>query len=399
LDNFILEIPTKVVFGKGEFKHLGEHAKTLGKKALVVTGRRFAKGSGLLDKALKQLESNGIEYVVFSEIEPNPESDTVDKGGSIARENKVDFIIAIGGGSVIDAAKIIKVVAVTNKPAWDYFERPPKHEIPTNTLPLLAVVTVAATGSELDTAAVITNSKTRDKRGIFHKELFPNISIIDPLLTLSIPKKQTVDGVVDMFTHIFESYLSSNAYGPVSDRISEGLLKECMKQGEIVFNDLTNVEAREAISWISTLALSGIPNAGRRGPHPMHRLEHPLSGIFGISHGRGLSAIMPAYLIYTFEMHKDRLELFSQNVFNKKDAKNAIIEIVNWLKKLEALNGLKDLGVKKESFEALIESALRDDNNPDFIRAKKPLYKKDMLAIYELAFDYSNIDEKIEKLK
>jgi len=398
MDNFVLHIPTKVVFGKGEFNSLGKYASELGRKALVVTGKRFAKESGLLDKALKQLDDAGIQYVVFSEIEPNPESETVDKGGEIARKESVDFIIAIGGGSVIDAAKIIKIVAKTNVPCWSYFERPPKEAIPTNTLPLLAVVTFAATGSELDNAAVITNSATRDKRGIFNNELFPAISIIDPLLTLSVPKKPTIDGVVDMFTHIFESYLSSNAYAPVSDRISEGLLKECMKQGEIVFNDLQNIDARESLSWIAALALSGIPNAGRRGPHPMHRLEHPISGIYGIAHGRGLSAIMPAYLIYTFDIHKDRLATFGEMVFGVANPRETILKIVEWLKKVEALNGLKDLGVKRDSIELFTESALRDDGNKDFIRAKRPLYRDEILKIYELAYDYSDIEKKIMEL-
>ncbi|MGB9769552.1 MULTISPECIES: iron-containing alcohol dehydrogenase [Caldisericum] len=398
MDNFVLHIPTKVVFGKGEFSSLGKHAKELGKVALVVTGRRFAKESGLLDKAIKQLDEVGIKYVVYSEIEPNPESKTVDKGGEIARKENVDFIIAIGGGSVIDAAKIIKVIAKTGKPSWDYFERPPKETIKGNTLPLLTVVTFAATGSELDNAAVITNSETRDKRGLFNPELFPAISIIDPLLTLSIPKHATIDGVIDMFTHIFESYLSSNAYAPVSDRISEGLLKECINQGEVVFNDPQNIDAREALSWIAALALSGIPNAGRRGPHPMHRLEHPISGIYGVSHGRGLSAIMPAYLIYTYDLHKDRLALFGEMIFRTNNPRETILRIVEWLKRIDALNGLKDLGIKKESFEAFVSSALRDDGNPDFIRAKRPLYKDEIMKIYEIAYDYSEIEKKIMEL-
>lgn len=398
MDNFVLHIPTKVVFGKGEFNSLGKYASELGKKALIVTGKCFAKESGLLDKALKQLDEVGVKYVVYSEIEPNPESKTVDKGGEIARNEAVDFIIAIGGGSVIDAAKIIKVVAKTKVPCWNYFERPPKDVIPSNTLPLLAAITFAATGSELDSAAVVTNSINRDKRGIFNNELYPAISIIDPLLTLSVPKKATIDGVVDMFTHIFESYLSSNAFAPVSDRISEGLLKECMKQGEIVFNDPQNVDARESLSWISALALSGIPNAGRMGPHPMHRLEHPISGLYGIAHGRGLSAIMPAYLIYTFGIHKDRLALFGEMVFGVADPRKTMLKIVEWLKKVNALNGLKDLGVKKESLELFVESALRDDGNKDFIRAKRPLYKDEILKIYELAYDYSEIEKKIMEL-
>jgi len=289
------------VFGKDEFDNLSKYAKTLGKKALVVTGKRFAKESGLLDKALKQLEDSGIESVVFSEVEPNPESDTVDRGGKLARENHVDFVIALGGGSVIDAAKMIKVVAVTEKPCWDYFERPPKATIDKQTLPLLTVVTVAATGSELDNGAVIVNTQTRDKRGLFDENFYPDISIIDPLLTLSTPKKQTVDGVVDMFTHILESYLSSKATAPVSDGISEALMKEAMKHGEIAFNDLQNVEARENLSWISSLALSQIPSAGRNGPFPIHGLEHPISGLYHISHGRGLAIILPSFLYHTEE--------------------------------------------------------------------------------------------------
>ncbi|MEF3244656.1 MAG: iron-containing alcohol dehydrogenase, partial [Caldisericaceae bacterium] len=139
-------------------------------------------------------------------------------------------------------------------------------------------------------------------------------------------------------------------------------------------------------------------NAGRRGPLPMHRLEHPISGLFQISHGRGLSAIIPAYLIYTFNLHKDRLETLSEGLFGKKDAKLAVIKIVEWLKKVDALNGLKDLGINKESFNDFLESALRDDNNKDFIIARKKLYRNEMLEIYNLAFDYSNIDELINGL-
>ena len=398
MDNFVLHIKTKVVFGKGEFSNLSKYAKTLGKKALVVTGKRFAKESGLLDKALKQLEDSGIESVVFSEVEPNPESDTVDRGGKLARENHVDFVIALGGGSVIDAAKMIKVVAVTEKPCWDYFERPPKATIDKQKLPLLTVVTVAATGSEIDSSCVVTNTATRDKRNISIDDLYPDISIVDPLLTLSTPKKQTVDGVVDMFTHILESYLSSKATAPVSDRISEALLKECMKQGRIVINDLQNIEARENISWISSLALSGIPTAGRGGPFTMHTLENPLSGIFHITHGRGLSAIMPAFLVYTYDIYKDRLESFGEMVFGKKDAKNTILEIVHWLKDVEAFNGLKDLGVDRSYFNTFAETDIRDNGNPDFIFAKRPLYKDEIIKIYELAYDYTDFEDKIRGL-
>jgi len=394
MDNFILEIPTKVVFGKGEFEHLGKHAKTLGKKALVVTGRRFAKESGLLDKALKQLESNGIEYVVFSEIEPNPESDTVDKGGSIARENKVDFIIAIGGGSVIDAAKAIGLVAVTGNKIWDYLEKPPKYRIDKEILPLLAVITVAATGSELDGASVITNSKTRHKRGIGSKFMFPKISIIDPLLTLTIPPKQTIDGVVDMFTHILESYLSSKAEAPVSDAIAEALMKEALFFGEIAYKDGNNITARESLSWISALALSQIPSAGRSGPFPIHRLEHPLSGLFSISHGRGLAIILPSFLYHTKEIHSERLKKLGKAIFSTDSPLKVIERIVHYLKKVDAFESLKKYGVKKEDLDKIVQMAFEDEGK-EFILAREPLSKEVVREIYETAFEYKDLFENV----
>jgi len=150
MDNFTFKLPTKIVFGRGEFKKLGEEAKQIGKKALIVTGKHFAKSSGLLDKAKKMLKENDVEFVEFSEIESNPESNTVDKGGELARKKNVDFIVAIGGGSVIDASKGIATVTVSKHPVWDYCERPPKAKVPDNTLPILAVITVAATGSEAE---------------------------------------------------------------------------------------------------------------------------------------------------------------------------------------------------------------------------------------------------------
>jgi alcohol dehydrogenase YqhD (iron-dependent ADH family) len=394
MDNFIFNLPTKIIFGKGEFNKLGIEAKSVGKKALIVTGKKFAKESGLLERAEKLLTENGIEFIEFAEIEPNPESQTIDKGGEIARREKVDFMIALGGGSVIDASKAISAVAITGVQVWDYFERPPRSKLPEKILPIIAVVTVAATGSEADSASVVINSQSRDKRGIFSPAFFPTISIVDPLLTLTIPKKQTVDGVIDMFTHIFESYLSSKANAAVSDRITEGLIRETMKQGEIIVDDLSNIEAREALSWISTLALSGIPNAGRRGPHPMHRLEHPISGIYGIAHGRGLAAIMPAFLYQTRELHAERLKLLGQMVFSTDSPTKTTERIVHWMKKLDAFNSLKELGVKKESFEKLATMAIADDGGRGFVSAREPLAMETILKIYNTAYDYKDLFRK-----
>ncbi len=395
MDNFIFKLPTKIIFGKGEFSKLGEEAKKIGKKALLITGRHFAKSSGLLDKTEKMLNENGVEFVEFCKVEPNPESKTVNEGGKLAKETGVDFLIALGGGSVVDAAKDISVVATTGRNIWDYCEKPPKAKVPEKTIPILAVITVAATGSEADAGGVITNSETRNKRAIFGDALFPRTSIVDPLLTLTVPKKQTIDGVIDMITHIFESYLSSKADAPVSDRVSEGLIKEAMKQGEIVFNDLKNISARESLSWISTLALSGFPSAGRRGPFPMHRLEHPISGVYGIAHGRGLAALMPAFLYHTKEMHKDRLKIFGKNVLSTDSPTKTIERIVHWMKKVDAFVSLKELGVKYEDIEKLADMAISDEGQKDFINAREPLSREKIIEIYKTAYNYKDLFRKV----
>ncbi len=394
MDKFIFNLPTKIIFGNGEFSKLGEQAKLLGKKALIITGRHYAKSSGLLEKAEKLLKENGVAFEEFCKIEPNPESKTVNEGGKLARETGADFLIGIGGGSVIDATKAISVVAVTGRDIWDYCEKPPKAKVPEKTLPILAVITVAATGSEADSGGVITNTRTRNKRAIFGEALFPKISIVDPLLTLTVPKKQTIDGVIDMITHIFESYLSSHADAPVSDRVSEGLIKEAMKQGEIVFEDLKNIKARESLSWISTLALSGFPSAGRRGPFPMHRLEHPISGVYGIAHGRGLAAIMPAFLYHTKEMHAERLREFGRNVLSTDSPQKTIERIVHWMKKVDAFVSLKELGVKFEDLEKLTEMAIADDGGTNSIRAREPLSREKILQIYKTAYNYKDLFRK-----
>jgi alcohol dehydrogenase YqhD (iron-dependent ADH family) len=394
VDNFVFKLPTKIVFGKGEFNKLGIEARSVGKKALIVTGRRFAKESGLLEKAEKFLDENELRFVEFTEIEPNPESKTIDKGGRLARDASVDFIVALGGGSVIDAAKAISAVAVTGEPIWDYYEQPPHRKVPENILPIVAVVTVAATGSQADSCAVITNSETRDKRAIFSPSFFPTVSIVDPLLTVSVSKKQTVDGIVDMFTHILESYLSSKAVAPVSDGIAEGLMKETIKQGEAVFNNLTDVEARETLLWISTLALSGIPNAGRGGPFPMHTLESPISGLYGISHGRGLAVLIPSFLYHTEEMHSERLKMLGNALFSTNSPSKAVKRIVEWLKELEAFNSLQELGIKRESLEKFADMAIVDNGNKGFIEGREPLDRLKIMKIYETSYDYGELFKK-----
>lgn len=395
MDNFVFNLPTRIIFGKGEFGKFGIEAKKIGKKALLVTGKRYAKSSGILETSLKMLKENGIDVVIFSEIEPNPEDKTINKGGIIAREEKVDLIIAVGGGSVLDAAKAISLVAKTGTPIWEYCERPPKAKMPEQIIPILAAVTVAATGSEADGNSVVVNSETREKRGIFGLALFPKVSIVDPLLTLSIPKEQTINGVIDIFVHILESYLTSRSYAPVSDRISEAMMKETIKQGEIVYNDLKNIDARESLSWLSTLALSGFPNAGRNGPFPVHRLGHPISGIYGIAHGRTLACILPSYLLVCRGVLEERLSLLGKALFSTQSPLKTIERLVHWLKNIDAFHSLKEYGIKKEDIKNFVEMAISDDGGQDSIKGREPIKQETMKQIYETAYNYKDIFRKV----
>jgi alcohol dehydrogenase YqhD (iron-dependent ADH family) len=257
--------------------------------------------------------------VIFEGIEPNPRHTTCDKAAAVARDNGCDFIIGLGGGSAMDAAKGIAITAKTGISVWEYVYRGPdltQRKIE-EALPIVCIPTVAATGSEADSGGIISNWETHEKMGIFGPSLFPAVSIVDPELTVTCPEEYTIDGGVDIIAHVIETYFTgtSEAYLQDRDRLSESIIKTVIRYLPRAVKDGADIEARSHLSWSSTVALSGLINSGRGGGYPLHALEHVVSAHYDISHGRGLALLLPALMDFTEPARPEKYIEMGKNIF------------------------------------------------------------------------------------
>jgi len=397
--NFELHMPTKIIFGKGESARAGEVIKEFGTKALLVTGKTSTKKTGSLQKIVQSMQQAGLQYIIFDQIEPNPRSSTVDRGGQIAREEGCDVIVALGGGSAMDAAKAIATVALSGRPSGEYIRgnKTGKWQelLPIEkALPIVTIPTLAATGSETNSTAVITNWETKEKSGIRGPGLYPKAAILDPELTYTVSKEYTADGVVDIFAHLYEGYFSGDEQANVQDEITEGLMRNVIAYGRKAMDFPEDYEARSHLQWTSSLALIGIANAGRGGGFPVHGMEHILSAHYDISHGRGLALLTPAYFEYIVKKEKPhRLARLGRKVFqiNEKDdglACDATIKaVVNWFKELEVYGTLRQLGIEKEKLPYLAKDAVRISGvDNQYLPGPRKITSEDVLAIFEMTY-------------
>lgn len=398
--NFTLHIPTKIIFGKGEVHRTGEIVKEYANKVLLVTGRSSTKKTGALDKVTRSLEAAGVKYVLFNQVEPNPRAETVDQGGQLARDEQCELILALGGGSAMDAAKAIAAIAISSRPIHEYIRgnktglwkqlQPVKEALPVITIP-----TLAATGSEANSNAVITNWETKEKAGISGPALFPRAAILDPELTFSVPANYTADGAVDMFSHLYEVYLTGDENANVQDEMTEGLMRNAVKYAKTAIDHPEDYDARAHLLWTSTLALVGIANAGRGGSNPVHKIEHTLSAHYDISHGRGLAVLTPAYfqqIILKDRPH--RLARLGRQVFgitleNDLAACDAtIVALVEWFKEIGTFDTLKNLGIKKEDLTMMAEETIRVGGlGKNSLDGTHPITADEVLCIYEQVFE------------
>ncbi|MBU1319643.1 MAG: iron-containing alcohol dehydrogenase [candidate division Zixibacteria bacterium] len=393
---FIWSNRTKLIFGAGEFAKLGIEAAAIGKHALIVTGKSSTKRSGVLDKAMDLLRAAGVSSTVFDEIEPNPRSKTVDRAAATLKEKGCDFVIGLGGGSPMDAAKSIAVVASSGGSIWDYIYSNPDKEMRdvTSVMPIVTVPTLAATGSEANGGSVITNWETNEKAPLIHPLMYPVFSIIDPELTASVPADYTGDGGIDIISHVMESYFSSPVHTPLQDRFSEGVIRTVMDHLGLAMANGNDIDARSHLSWASTVALSGIVNAGRLGGFPLHAMEHSISGHYDISHGRGLAILMPHLMRYTAEVAPDKYVQFAKNVFfvdtdsmSPEAAIDAgISKFTEWMKQTSVYFTLSDVGIGSEKFEVMADDIIRVSGyGKDYIDNARNLYKEDIIKIFEMA--------------
>lgn len=348
-------IPTRFIIGEGGFAQLGRETARLGKVALLVTGSSSMRSTGALDRAKGDLEANGVTAIIFDRVEPNPRTSSIDAAAKIARDNRAEVIIGLGGGSVMDASKCIALAAAGGEPIFAYYEGKANAKI--KALPIVIVPTLAASGSEANNGAVITNWETHEKVVVMHPTTYPALSIIDPALTSTVPAKTTAQGGVDIFCHLAEAYVTAHQSTLISDGLRESCMRTVVEALPRVLARLDDMEGRSNLTWASTIACSQFAGlGGGTGVMTLHGMEHPLSALYDMAHGDGLAALLIEWMKYTQPARSDRVKKLGQNVFGEDDG---IAATQSWLGKIGMDGRLRSLGVKEADFEALADNALK----------------------------------------
>lgn len=360
--NFNYDIPTKILFGKDKVSEMMSEITGLGKSLLLAYGGGSIKKNGLYNSLLALFKEHGVSFVELSGIQPNPRISSVREGIQLCRQHKVDFILAVGGGSVIDACKAIAAGVNYNGDAWDFMIGKAKVE---NPLPLAAILTLAATGSEMNGGAVISNDETMDKRPMGHPSLRPVISVLDPTYTFSVSKWQTGAGVTDIMSHIFELYYTPDSGAFVPDAMAEALMKTCLKYGPIALNEPENYEARANLMWAGTLALNGMLSFGKLpGDWATHMIEHEVSAIYDVTHGAGLAIIFPVWMAYVLDADNAwRFAQMARNVWGVTEeddleaGRQGIVAIRNFFNSLGMPSRLSDLDIDGTQIAVMAKKA------------------------------------------
>ncbi|UFJ40011.1 iron-containing alcohol dehydrogenase [Brevibacillus humidisoli] len=310
MNNFIYRNPTELIFGKGQLSKLAEKVEAYGRKILLVYGGGSIKRFGLYDKVMSILGEHGCQVAELAGVEPNPRLSTVQKGIELCRQQQIDWILAVGGGSVIDAAKAVAVGVPYDGDVWDFYTRKAAAR---DALPLGTILTLAATGSEMNRGSVITNWETKEKYGA--GTTFPAFSILDPEHTYSVPRDQTVYGICDMLSHVFEQYFSHTPEIPLQTRIAEGIMLTVIENAERVLADPEDYDARANLMYCGTMALNGTLAMGVETDWATHSIEHAVSAVYDIPHGGGLSIIFPNWMKYVYRENVSRFKQFAERVW------------------------------------------------------------------------------------
>ncbi|MCF0104517.1 MAG: iron-containing alcohol dehydrogenase [Eggerthellaceae bacterium] len=400
MNDFVFCCPTKFVFGRGYVNKIGKEAALQGwKRGMIFYGGGSVERTGTLDKVRMSLMKAGIEFVEFAGIRPNPEVNQVRKAIEVARKDKVDFLLPVGGGSTIDVAKATAYGVPYFGDVWDFHEG--KAQI-RNTLPIACVLTIPAAGSESSSSCVISNDKICIKKGTDSPLNRPKLAIMDPELTFTLPQYQTAAGVTDMIAHICERYFSRTGRSEISDNISTGLVKAIMKAAIIVQNEPKNYNARATIMWGSTLAHNDLTSCGlnhkpeaRAGGWESHGIEHVMSAVnTNVIHGAGLAVIMPLWMRYVWREDPQRFLSLGRKVFdiepegqNDAQVEKAVLETIDSLQaffiKIGMPKDMAALDLNDKDIEPMLES-LECSNGKEFGLFKK-INLNDVRKIFESA--------------
>jgi len=387
MKSFVSYVPTRLYFGVGETQRIGTETSSIGKKALLVTGKGSAKRSGLVDKVVGLLRGEGVEVFELAGVDPNPRLSTCLKGAEICRQQGVEVIVAVGGGSVLDAAKTTAAAALDEGDIWDVFLY--KRAV-SRAIPLVTLVTLAATGSELNPHSVIINDKTGQKFSLHSEHVYPKVSILDPQLTVTVPREHRVYGAVDIIAHVLEGYITAEGFSPLSDRTVEGLCKCVMESTERVLAEPGDLLARSDLMWCSTIACSGYAGAGYGTRYyDGHQIGHELSATYDLAHGATLSGLLPGVMAFNLKKHTPKLAQFARRVFNVDGswrdtevdvARKGIDSFKSWCAKMGAPVTLKEIGVKKQDLAAIAKRVLK---NPE----AQNLSEADVHEILSVSFE------------
>lgn len=313
MNSFVYDIPTKVYFGSDQLGHLGDELKRFGNRVLLTYGGGSIKKTGLYDRVTAEICRAGLELFELSGIEPNPRVDSVRKGAELCRREKIDVLLAVGGGSVIDATKFIGAGTFYDGDPWELSTG--KGEIKA-CLPIVTVLTLSATGSEMDMGGVISNPETKDKLGRLDPHMLPKVSFLDPVNTYTVSAYQTACGSADILSHLFEVYFNMQPDLYMLDCFMEGLMKTVIRYTPVAIEKPDDYEARANLMWASSWAINGFVNGGKEQEWTCHPIEHEVSAIYDITHGLGLAIITPRWMEYCLdETTVSKYRQFAVNVF------------------------------------------------------------------------------------
>ena len=356
--DFVFYLPIKIVFGAGKFNTAGEEAAKLGRRAFIVTGKKSAEKSGLLKRLTSMLEQDNVSWVHYNGVEPNPTTVVIDSASKLARRENCDFVIGLGGGSVLDSAKAIALSAKSGFPIWrhaaswnsDYIE-------PEEALPIMAIETLAGTSSDSDNIAVITNEKTGEKPGFSSSLLFPKVAIIDPEVMVSVPSRMTAITGFDILCHTMEGYVTKVSH-PIASILNLRAIEIVVNYLPAAVKDGSNMEARSYLAFANVLAGFSLTHSKAV---LLHAMEHPLSGHFNVTHAEGLAALIAKWIEFSWDGNKTAFRDIGTKFGlapGENTKENLVSAVRAFLKEIGLSVSLSQLGVNQEKFKVLAEDSL-----------------------------------------
>jgi len=386
MENFIFHNPTRIIFGKGTEAETGKETARFSRRVLLHYGGGSIRKSGLHDRVCASLKAAGVDFVELGGVKPNPRLSLVREGIRLCREHRLDFILAVGGGSVIDSAKAIGIGVPSDGDVWDFYLK--KRRV-TEMLPVGVVLTIPAAGSEASNGSVITNEEGWYKKDAGGECMRPRFAIMNPELTFTLPPYQTACGAADIMAHVMERYFTRVPSVDFTDRLCEATLRTIIENVPAALAEPEDYDARAQIMWASTIAHNDLLSTGRIGDWATHMIEHELSGIYDVAHGAGLAVTFPAWMKHVYKNDVKRFARFAVNVWGveprfdwpERTALEGIGRTKNFFRDIGLPTSLPELGVKDDRFEEMARKATAAGPLGNFVK----LGAGDVVSIYQLA--------------